>query len=184
MSVKNIQGIVIVIMAIIIAIMGYSFTKTTKSLKQMNNSVAQPQTTITDLSKENENLKTTVKESNNGSERQRENFPVSRGGRSVRGVIKDAQVTWYNDQGRTASGTYTKPGRTVAVDPSIVPLGTWIDIVMPDGTIHRRKAEDTGSAVKGNVFDINADAPTAELRKLGRTHGVTVFILGNQIDES
>jgi Membrane-bound lytic murein transglycosylase len=184
MSVKNIQGVVIVIMAIIIAIMGYSFVDATKSLKQMNGNVFQLQKTITDLSNENENLKTTVKELNNGLERQRESYPVSRGGRSVRGIIKDSQVTWYNDQGRTASGTYTTPGKTVAVDPSVVPLGSWIDIVMPDGTVLRRKAEDTGSAVKGKVFDINVDASTKELSQLGRVHGVTVFILGNQIDDS
>lgn len=184
MSVKNIQGVVIVIMAMIIAIMGYLFVHASESMKQMNNNVSQLQNTITDLSKENENLKTTVKELSNGLERQRESYPVSRGGRSVRGVIRDSQVTWYNDQGTTASGTYTTPGKTVAVDPSVVPLGSWIDIVMPDGTILRRKAEDTGSAVKGKVFDINIDAPTEHLRQLGRTHGVTVFILGNQMDES
>lgn len=183
MSAKNIQGRVIVIMAIIIAVMGYSSVQSAKSLKQMNNNVSQLQTDITDQSKEKEILKTTVKETNNGSERQRESYPVSRGGRSVRGVIKDAQVTWYNDQGTTASGAYTKPGRTVAVDPAIVPLGSWIDIVMPDGTIHRRRAEDTGGAVKGKVFDIYVDASSAELRQRGRTHGVTVFVLGNQIDE-
>lgn len=183
MSVKNIQGIVIVIMAAIIAIMGYSLVHAANSLKQMNNNVSQLQKTITDLSKENENLKASVKELNNGLERQRESYPVSRGGRSVRGIIKDSQVTWYNDQGRTASGTYATPGRTVAVDPSVVPLGSWIDIVMPDGTVLRRKAEDTGSAVKGKVFDINVDASAEELRQLGRTHGVTVFILGNQIEE-
>ncbi|NLP41028.1 MAG: hypothetical protein GX348_02350 [Veillonellaceae bacterium] len=170
-------------MAIIIAVMGYSSVQSVKSLKQVNNKPPQYEMAVTDLSKENENLNTTVKESDTGSERQRENYPVSRGGRSVRSVIKDAQVTWYNDQGTTASGAYTKPGRTVAVDPAVVPLGTWIDIVMPDGTIHRRRAEDTGSAVKGKVFDIYVDASSSELRQRGRTHGVTVFILGNQIDE-
>jgi 3D (Asp-Asp-Asp) domain-containing protein len=183
MNVKNIQGVVIVVMAIIIAAMGYSFIQATNSLKQMNHDVSQLQKTITDLSKENENLKITVRELHNGLERQRESYPVSRGGRSVRGVIRDSQVTWYNDQGQTATGTYATPGKTVAVDPSVVPLGSWVDIVMPDGTVLRRKAEDTGSAVKGKVFDINLNASTEELRQLGRTYGVTVFVLGNQPDE-
>lgn len=49
----------------------------------------------------------------------------------------------------TASGNGAIACRTVAVDPSVIPLGTVIYI---DG--HAYVAEDTGSAVKGNVIDI------------------------------
>lgn len=49
----------------------------------------------------------------------------------------------------TKSGTIPQEGRTIAVDPDIIPLGTQVII---DGQIYT--AEDTGSAVKGNVIDI------------------------------
>lgn len=49
----------------------------------------------------------------------------------------------------TKSGTTPKEGRTIAVDPDVIPLGTQVII---DGKVYT--AEDTGSAVKGNVIDI------------------------------
>ena len=108
---------------------------------------------------------------------QREVYPTSRGGRRVARYIDGAQVTWYNDKGKTASGTTAVAGRTVAVDPEVVPLGSEVEIVMPDGRVFRRIAEDTGGAVKGKVFDVNIDASDDELYELGRTHGVRVFVL-------
>lgn len=109
---------------------------------------------------------------------QREVYPTSRGGRRVARYIDGAQVTWYNDKGKTASGTTATSGRTVAVDPEVVPLGSEVEIVMPDGRVFRRIAEDTGGAVKGKVFDVHIDASDEELYELGRTHGVRVFVLG------
>lgn len=108
---------------------------------------------------------------------QREVYPTSRGGRRVARYIDGAQVTWYNDQGKTASGTTATSGRTVAVDPEVVPLGSEVEIVMPDGRVFRRIAEDTGGAVKGKVFDVHMDASDEELYELGRIHGVRVFVL-------
>lgn len=49
----------------------------------------------------------------------------------------------------TKSGTIPHEGWTIAVDPDVIPLGTQVII---DGQIYT--AEDTGSAVKGNVIDI------------------------------
>lgn len=49
----------------------------------------------------------------------------------------------------TKSGTIPQEGRTIAVDPDVIPLGTQVII---DGKVYT--AEDTGSAVKGNVIDI------------------------------
>lgn len=49
----------------------------------------------------------------------------------------------------TASGTTPTAGRTVAVDPSVIPLGS--TVIIDDVSYI---AEDTGSAVKGNVIDI------------------------------
>lgn len=50
----------------------------------------------------------------------------------------------------TATGTSARAGRTVAVDPKVIPLGSRIYI---DG-IGERIAEDTGSAVRGRHIDV------------------------------
>ncbi len=50
--------------------------------------------------------------------------------------------------GNTASGTVPTVGRTVGVDPAVIPLGATVYI---DG--HAYKAEDTG-AFEGNIIDI------------------------------
>lgn len=51
--------------------------------------------------------------------------------------------------GYTASGTVATEGRTCAVDPDVIPLGTEIEI---DGV--KYIAEDVGGAIKGNRIDI------------------------------
>lgn len=55
--------------------------------------------------------------------------------------------------GLTATGTYVTAGRTIAVDPSIIPYGTEVYI---EG-YGWRVAEDTGGAVNGNHIDIAVD---------------------------
>lgn len=51
--------------------------------------------------------------------------------------------------GMTATGTAPKAGRTIAVDPDKIPLGSVVKI---DGQEY--VAEDTGGAIKGNRVDI------------------------------
>ena len=55
--------------------------------------------------------------------------------------------------GLTATGTNVTPGRTIAVDPTIIPYGTEVYI---EG-YGWRVAEDCGSAVKGNHIDVAVD---------------------------
>lgn len=55
--------------------------------------------------------------------------------------------------GITATGTQAEAGRTIAVDPSVIPLGTQVII---DGKTY--VAEDTGGAIKGNKIDIFCDS--------------------------
>jgi 3D (Asp-Asp-Asp) domain-containing protein len=51
--------------------------------------------------------------------------------------------------GPTASGVMPTAGRTIAVDPRVIPLGSKVII---DGYTY--VAEDTGSAIKGNKIDM------------------------------
>lgn len=51
---------------------------------------------------------------------------------------------------KTATGVYPQAGRTVAVDPRIIPLGTRIHI---EG-VGERIAEDTGRKIKGRKLDL------------------------------
>ena len=75
----------------------------------------------------------------------------SRGGR-----ILTCEATAYCYGNITKTGTSPVEGRTIAVDPEVIPLGskvyvscdTWPEI---DGTY---VAEDTGGAIKGNIIDV------------------------------
>ncbi len=49
----------------------------------------------------------------------------------------------------TASGAEAHANHTIAVDPSVIPLGSWVEIYG-----HQYHAEDKGCAVKGNHIDI------------------------------
>ena len=70
----------------------------------------------------------------------------------------------------TTSGTIPVAGRTVAVDPDIIPLGSKILI---DG--HEYIAEDTGSGVKGNHIVIYFDSHEEALEWGVKTLEVEVF---------
>ncbi len=67
----------------------------------------------------------------------------------VAATTAQVYVTGYVDRGYTASGVYTHPG-TCAVDPRVIPLGTYITID-GIGTCH---AEDTGGTVIGYHIDV------------------------------
>lgn len=54
---------------------------------------------------------------------------------------------WYGQP--TASGTDYVEGRTIAVDPKVIPLGTKVVL---NGTVYT--AEDTGSAIVGKTIDL------------------------------
>lgn len=57
------------------------------------------------------------------------------------------------DPSNTATGTTPKPG-TFAVDPNVIPYGSKITIMYPDGTVEHGVAEDTGGAIKNNRIDV------------------------------
>lgn len=53
------------------------------------------------------------------------------------------------DATNTATSTVPTPGRTIAVDPTVIPYGSEVVIYG-----HTYIAEDTGGAIKGNRIDI------------------------------
>lgn len=56
--------------------------------------------------------------------------------------------------GITASGRRAEPYVSVAVDPSIIPLGSTVYLDYGDGVLHEFRADDTGSGVKGSHIDV------------------------------
>lgn len=89
------------------------------------------------------------------------------------GVASTGKDEDHPQYGITASGTKVQEGRTIAVDPKVVPMGWWVYI---EG-IGFRRAEDTGSAIKGNKIDVYFDSES-KANKFGRKSGYTVYILG------
>lgn len=81
------------------------------------------------------------------------------------------QATAYTATGnRTATGTVPKKG-TIAVDPDVIPLGTELYVEGYGNGV----AEDTGSAVKGNIIDLYMDSEE-EARNWGRRNvNVTIY---------
>lgn len=57
----------------------------------------------------------------------------------------------------TADGTSPIPYQTVAVDPTVIPLGTNLKIETQNGEIYYVKANDTGGSIKGRKIDMVVD---------------------------
>ena len=56
--------------------------------------------------------------------------------------------------GITATGTLAAEGRTIAVDPRVIPYGAHVLLIWPDGTQRTYIAEDCGSGVTGSRIDV------------------------------
>lgn len=59
---------------------------------------------------------------------------------------------WAN--GYTSTGTKATEGRTIAVDPDVIPYGAEVLVCYQDGTEVVYVAEDCGGAIKGNHIDV------------------------------
>lgn len=73
------------------------------------------------------------------------------------GNMLSGQATAYIATGnKTATGTVPAPHRTIAVDPSVIPLGSLVQIEVPSNPAYSGvyRAEDTGGVVKGHIIDI------------------------------
>ena len=60
--------------------------------------------------------------------------------------------------GITATGTQAAEGRTIAVDPSVIPYGSRVTLYYEDGTVHTYAAEDCGGAIKDKRIDVFFDS--------------------------
>lgn len=89
------------------------------------------------------------------------------------GVESTGKDESHPQYGITASGTKVKEGRTIAVDPKVIPIGWWVYI---EGVGFRR-AEDKGSAIKGKKIDVYYDS-RKHAEKFGKKSGYTVYVLG------
>jgi 3D (Asp-Asp-Asp) domain-containing protein len=76
-------------------------------------------------------------------------------------------ATAYSVEGETASGKQTREGRTVAADPSILPVGTRIEIRDAGSYSGVYVVQDSGPKVKGREVDIFIDNP-AEAKRFGK----------------
>lgn len=74
--------------------------------------------------------------------------------------------------GITATGTQVTAGRTVAVDPSVIPYGTQMYI---EG-YGWRVAEDCGGAVKGNHIDVAVETHSKAINMGTTSGGVWVLV--------
>ena len=69
---------------------------------------------------------------------------------------------WAN--GITSTGTLAAEGRTIAVDPLVIPYGSTVTVYFADGASHSYTAEDCGGGIKGNRLDIYFDDHHAALQ--------------------
>ncbi|WP_248928518.1 3D domain-containing protein [Paenibacillus hamazuiensis] len=90
------------------------------------------------------------------------------------GVESTGKSPSHPQYGITYSGSRAEEGRTIAVDPAVIPIGATVYI---DG-IGIRKAEDTGSAVRGQRIDVFMN-DVKEARQFGVKKNVKVFVLAN-----
>ena len=65
------------------------------------------------------------------------------------------EATYYTWTGnKTSTGTWPKEGRTVSVDPTVIPYGSKLIIDGVPGYV----AEDSGGKIKNNKVDIYLDS--------------------------
>ena len=91
-----------------------------------------------------------------------ENYYIEKSLLEKANKIEDVKVSHYcccvkccgKYDGITYSGVKATPGVTVAVDTSIIPLGSDVLVDYGDGIINYYRADDTGSAIKGNELDL------------------------------
>ncbi len=98
-------------------------------------------------------------------------------GKRTYSSVLSVEATAYSGGGLTASGTNARVG-AIAVDPSVIPLGSELYITSSDGSswvYGYAVAEDTGGAIKGNRIDLYFNSES-ECQSFGRQSAM-VYIL-------
>ncbi|KRE47255.1 3D domain-containing protein [Paenibacillus sp. Soil724D2] len=91
------------------------------------------------------------------------------------GVESTGKKASHPMYGITFSGLKAKEGRTIAVDPAVIPLGSTVFI---DG-IGIRKAEDIGSAIRGSRIDVFMN-DLSDAQEFGVKKNVKVYLLDRE----
>jgi 3D (Asp-Asp-Asp) domain-containing protein len=81
--------------------------------------------------------------------------------------MAEVNASAYSAEGETASGKQTREGKTVAADPSVLPLGTRIEIRDAGPYSGTYVVHDSGRKINGREIDIFIDNP-AEAKKFGK----------------
>lgn len=95
------------------------------------------------------------------------------------GVEHTGKTPDHPQYGITSSGERALEGRTIAVDPNVIPMGTWVYIE----DIGLRRAEDTGGAVKGNKIDLYFEDDSSA-QSFGTKKNYKVFVIGKTKPEA
>lgn len=74
----------------------------------------------------------------------------------------------------TASGAVAEEGRTIAVDPDVIPYGTEVVVRYNDGNEAVYIAEDCGGAIQGNRIDVYTASHEAALTAGIKTAAVCI----------
>ena len=96
-------------------------------------------------------------------------------------VLLDTFIaTAYCQTGTTSTGTYTTVGRTLSVNPKIIPYGTHVWLFLDDGTfVGDYYAEDTGSNMQAHPYVVDIYMGTSEQTCIewGARH-VSIYVAG------
>lgn len=144
--------------------------KNKSEVSTLNNVVIENQKVIDDLGLEVSNRKAEIVK----LEQQQKEHPtksVSRGSIKRSSGIKYEATAYAYTGSPTCTGVMPKAGRTIAVDPRIIPLGSKVYIEGLGTFI----AQDTGGAIKGRIIDIYMNTE-AECNAWGR-RSVIVHII-------
>jgi 3D (Asp-Asp-Asp) domain-containing protein len=83
-------------------------------------------------------------------------------------ALCDTGCTGITKTGIDVRNTTTHKGkRVIAVDPSVIPLGSAVEIQLSDGTTFEATAQDTGGNIRGQRIDLLTETEK-EARQFGR----------------
>lgn len=101
--------------------------------------------------------------------------------------IGEFQATAYAVGAWGVPGTETRDGtdisntihgadghRIIATDPSVIPLGSVVRVVLPNGEEFTATSRDTGGRIQGQIIDILFATPE-EATQFGRQNGIEIY---------